>query len=234
MKYNLLNHLAIIMDGNGRWAKERNLSNLEGHKYGAATAKKVIEIAVQEGIKHLSLYTFSSENWNRPSLEVNDLMNLFHYYITNEAEKLNENGVKLKFIGNLSRLDKSLQKKMQEVTELTCNNTNLNLYVAISYGGREELVEACRKVVQAGIQPESINEDIIKQNLYAPEMPDIDMLIRPGGERRISNFLLWHIAYTELYFTDVYWPDFGKEELDYAVEEFKKRTRNFGHSRNVE
>ncbi|MDF2965614.1 MAG: uppS [Rickettsiaceae bacterium] len=231
MKNNALNHLAIIMDGNGRWAKEKNLPRIEGHKRGAEIARKVVEISIKQGIKHLSLYTFSSENWNRPILEIKSLMDLLEYYIGIEASRLHENGVKVVFIGNLLRLNPRLQVKIQEVMQLTNNNSILTLYVAVSYGGREELVEACRRIVREGLDSHEIDEDTFKRHLYFPEMPEVDLLIRTSGEQRISNFLLWHLAYSELYFIKKYWPDFSEEDLTEAIAEFNSRTRNFGYVR---
>ncbi len=233
MEANKLNHLAIIMDGNGRWAKEKKLSKMEGHKFGAEAARKVIEFAITTEIKHLSLYTFSSENWNRPILEVNSLMDLLEYYLTKEANKLNENGVKVIFIGSLEKLNNRLQKKIHELMDLTRNNSKLHLYIALSYGGRQEIVDACKRINALNIPTELINEDLIRENLYAPNMPDIDLLIRTSGEQRISNFLLWHAAYSELYFIEKYWPDFSEQDLKIAIAEFKRRIRNFGHTRDI-
>jgi undecaprenyl diphosphate synthase len=233
MNSNALNHLAIIMDGNGRWAKGRNLPKMEGHKVGAEVARKMIEFSLKEGIKHLSLYTFSSENWNRPILEVNSLMGLLEYYINREAKSLNENGVKVIFIGDLNRLNPRLQTLINDIMQLTLNNNKLILYIALSYGGRQELVNACKKLISQSLNENDINENILRKNLYVHDMPDVDLLIRTSGEQRISNFLLWQLAYSELYFTEKYWPDFSEHDLKLAIAEYKQRIRNFGHSRDI-
>lgn len=233
MQSNVLNHLAIIMDGNGRWAREKNLPTLEGHKAGAKSVQRIIETAIQENIKYLSLYAFSSENWNRPALEVAGLMELLEYNITHEVNKLIKNGVKVVFIGNFDKLNPNLREKMHNLMDITTSNTRLTLYAALSYGGRQEIIDTCSKIAALGLKKDNITEDLFRQNLYAPNMPDVDLLIRTSGEQRISNFLLWHIAYSELYFSSKYWPDFNSADLKEAIKEFKTRARNFGCARNV-
>ncbi len=225
-------HLAIIMDGNGRWAKLKGLSRSIGHENGTNTVKLVIEACARIGIPNLTLYAFSTENWKRPKLEVDLLMKLMIKSLRRELNTLVENDVKLEAIGNIEMLPKAAKKELIQVIEKTANNKRLTLTIALSYGSREEITQAVKKIaekVKNNIISESdINDTIINQHLYTRSLPDVDLLIRTSGEHRISNFLLWQLAYAELYFTDVLWPDFNEENLYEALESFQKRERRFG------
>jgi len=229
---NLPNHLAIIMDGNGRWAKQQGFLRAFGHENGTKSVKTTIETCAKLGIEFLTLYAFSTENWNRPKLEVDTLMKLLINSLKKELVTLQENNIKLNAIGNLEQLPKSAQKELLDVIEKTKNNTRLTLTLALSYGSREELVNAiktiCDKVKNNIISIGSIDDSIINEHLYTQNLPDVDLLIRTSGEHRISNFLLWQIAYAELYFTNVLWPDFKEEDLYEAIISYQKRERRFG------
>lgn len=231
-KEKLPNHLAIIMDGNGRWAKQKGLLRTLGHENGTKSVRKTVETCAKLGIKNLTLYAFSTENWNRPKLEVDLLMNLLIKSLKDELNTLQKNNIKLNSIGNLSLLPKSAQKELLEVINKTKENQHMTLTLALSYGAREELISAIKtisnKVKNNIISSESIDETIINQHLYTHNLPDVDLLIRTSGEHRISNFLLWQIAYAELYFTDVLWPDFTEENLYEAIISYQKRERRFG------
>ena len=231
-KQNLPKHLAIIMDGNGRWAKLKNHPRVFGHKNGVNSVRETIEGCREIGIKHLTLYAFSTENWNRPKLEVKTLMSLLVSSLKKELKSLLENNIKLNTIGNLNDLPKGARKELTEVIEKTKNNTALTLTLALSYGSRDEIVNVIKniskKVVNNELQLEEINENIINNHLYTFSLPDVDFLIRTSGEKRISNFLLWQIAYAELYFTNTLWPDFKKENLFNAILEYQNRERRFG------
>lgn len=229
---NLPKHLAIIMDGNGRWAKQKGLLRALGHESGTKSVKVIIEATAKLGIEFLTLYAFSTENWNRPKLEVETLMKVLINSLKKELTTLQKNDIKLNAIGNLEKLPKSAQKELLDVIEKTKNNTKMTLTLALSYGSREELVSAvrkiCSKVKNNIISIDSIDESIINQHLYTQNLPDVDLLIRTSGEHRISNFLLWQIAYAELYFTDVLWPDFKEDDLYEAIISYQKRERRFG------
>lgn len=231
-KSNLPKHLAIIMDGNGRWAKQKGLLRALGHESGTKAVRETVESCAKLGIQNLTLYAFSTENWNRPKLEVDTLMNLLIKSLKDELKTLQKNEIKLNSIGNLSLLPKSAQKELLEVINKTKENNRMTLTLALSYGAREELVSAIKaisdKVKNNIISSESIDETIINQHLYTHNLPDVDLLIRTSGEHRISNFLLWQIAYAELYFTDVLWPDFREENLYEAIISYQKRERRFG------
>lgn len=231
-KSNLPKHLAIIMDGNGRWAKQKGLLRALGHESGTKAVRETVESCAKLGIQNLTLYAFSTENWNRPKLEVDTLMNLLIKSLKDELKTLQKNEIKLNSIGNLSLLPKSAQKELLEVINKTKENNRMTLTLALSYGSREELVSAIKvishKVKNNIISSESIDETIINQHLYTHNLPDVDLLIRTSGEHRISNFLLWQIAYAELYFTDVLWPDFREENLYEAIISYQKRERRFG------
>ena len=231
-KDNLPKHLAIIMDGNGRWAKQKGLLRTLGHENGTKSVRIVVETAAKLGIENLTLYAFSTENWNRPKLEVELLMNLLINSLKNELKTLQDNNIRLNSIGNLDLLPKSAQKKLHEVVEKTKNNKNMVLTLALSYGSREELINVVKnisnKVKNNIISIDSIDESIINQHLYTQDLPEVDLLIRTSGEHRISNFLLWQIAYAELYFTDVLWPDFKEDDLYEAIISYQKRERRFG------
>jgi len=225
-------HIAIIMDGNGRWAKEQGKPRVFGHKHGVSSVRETLETAVELGIEYLTLYAFSTENWNRPKLEVTALMNILVSSLKKEMTSMQKNNVKLNVIGNMDALPKSVRKKLVEVIDLTKNNTGITLSLALSYGSREEIVNAIKKisekVVNNSINIEEIDEKIINNHLYTFSLPDVDLLIRTSGEQRISNFLLWQIAYSELYFTNVCWPDFKKPHLIEAIATYQNRERRFG------
>jgi len=225
-------HLAIIMDGNGRWAKQQGLLRALGHESGTKSVKVIIEASAKLGIEFLTLYAFSTENWNRPKLEVETLMKVLINSLKKELTTLQKNNIKLNAIGNLEKLPKSAQKELLDVIDKTKDNTQMTLTLALSYGSREELVSAvkniCSKVKNNIISIDSIDDSIINEHLYTQNLPDVDLLIRTSGEHRISNFLLWQIAYSELYFTDILWPDFKEQDLYEAIISYQKRERRFG------
>ncbi len=220
--------VAIILDGNGRWAKRRGLPTAAGHRAGARTVRRVVEAAIDVGIVDLSVFAFSTENWSRPQDEVDALMEIFAETIERELPDLAEQGVRVRFIGRRDRAPDELQRRMGAMEDRTELNTRINLWVAFDYGGRAELVEATRRIVESGVDADEIDENVFAANLYAPELPDPDLLIRTSGELRISNFLLWQVAYTELVFVDEFWPDFGERELRAALAEYASRRRRFG------
>ena len=226
------NHIAIIMDGNGRWAKKRNKSRNHGHKEGRKSVRKVVEACAELGIKNITLFAFSTENWNRPTLEIDFLMKLLLTSLNQELETLTKNNVRFKIIGNLEKLPKRLSSHLIKVTKKTQNNNKMTLTVALSYGARKEIVDAMQaigdKVKNNLISLKNIDESVINQHLYTHYLPDVDLLIRTSGEKRISNFLLWQIAYAELYFTKKLWPDFSKEDLYEAIVNYQQRERRFG------
>ena len=229
---NLPKHLAIIMDGNGRWAKQKGLLRALGHEKGTKSVRTTVEVCAKLGIKNLTLYAFSTENWNRPKLEVETLMKLLVHSLKNELKTLQENNIRLNTIGNTSLLPKSIQKELNEVIEKTKNNSQTILTLALSYGSREEIINVVKnisdKVKNNIISSNDIDESIINEHLYTHNLPDVDLVIRTSGEHRISNFLLWQIAYAEFYFTDVLWPDFTDEHLYEAIISYQKRERRFG------
>jgi undecaprenyl diphosphate synthase len=231
-KEKLPKHLAIIMDGNGRWANQKGFLRTVGHENGSKSVKIVVETAAKLGIENLTLYAFSTENWNRPKIEVDILMKLLINSLKNEVKSLIENDIRLLVIGNVAMLPKSANKKLAEVIEKTKNNKRMTLTIALSYGSREEIIhtikDICAKVKNNIISIDSIDESIINQHLYTRNLPDVDLLIRTSGEHRISNFLLWQIAYAELYFTNVLWPDFSEDDLYEAIISYQKRERRFG------
>lgn len=232
LKNNLPNHVAIIMDGNGRWAKTKGKPRVFWHKNGVTSVKQAIEGCAEIGINYLTLYAFSTENWNRPKLEVKTLMALLVSSLKKELKTLQKNNIKLNTIGNIDNLPKKAQIELNEVIEKTKNNTALTLTLALSYGSREEIVNVIKniskKVVNNQLQFEEIDEKIINNHLYTFSLPDVDFLIRTSGEKRISNFLLWQIAYAELYFTNTLWPDFRKKDLFEAILNYQNRERRFG------
>ena len=232
-KNNIPKHIAIIMDGNGRWAKVHSLPRIAGHKEGIISVRAITKICGDIGVKHLSLYTFSSENWRRPKNEVKALMRLLLLTIRREIKDLNKNNVRLTTIGNIGDLPDDARKGMEEGLKITEKNSGLNLILALSYGGRQEIIKMvqsiARKALNGEIEPEKISEDNIVNELDTAKIPDPELLIRTGGELRISNFLLWQIAYSEIYVTDIYWPEFREKELLDAVAEFQARERRFGH-----
>lgn len=225
-------HIAIIMDGNGRWATQRQKYRTSGHKAGVESVRKTIKQSSKLNVKYLTLFAFSSENWNRPPKEVNMLMQLFTRALKKEVPTLHENGVQLKFIGDLSRFSTNLRDRMLEVSDLTKDNKQMVLSIAVNYGGRWDITQATQKLVDQiqskAIDKIEINEQTISANMSLSYAPDPDLLIRTGGEKRISNFLLWQCAYSELYFTETLWPDFDEESLIEAVASFKQRERRFG------
>jgi undecaprenyl diphosphate synthase len=225
-------HLAIIMDGNGRWAKQKGLIRALGHESGTKSVKVTVETCAKLGIQNLTLYAFSTENWNRPKLEVETLMKLLISSLKKEINTLQSNNIKLNAIGNLTNLPTKVQKELQEVIEKTSENTRMTLTLALSYGAREELIQAVKKISNKVknniISEQAIDESIINQHLYTQNLPDVDLVIRTSGEHRISNFLLWQIAYAEFYFTDVLWPDFTENHLYEAIISYQKRERRFG------
>ncbi len=225
-------HVAIIMDGNGRWAAKRSLQRLKGHEQGAEAVREAVRGCGELGISYLTLFAFSSENWSRPVEEVNHLMGLFRYFFRKELSSLNEAGVKVNFIGDLNKLPDDIQELAEEAREKTKANTKLVLTIALSYGSHSEITHAVKRIAKkihcGEISPEDINETLITQHLDTVELPDPDLLIRTSGEKRLSNFLLWQSAYTELVFLDVLWPDFKQSDLAEAVEEYGSRVRRFG------
>jgi undecaprenyl diphosphate synthase len=229
---NLPKHLAIIMDGNGRWAKQQGMLRAFGHENGTKSVKKTVETCAKLGIENLTLYAFSTENWNRPKLEVTTLMKLLISSLKKELDTLIKNNIKLNSIGNIEKLPKTAQKELNEVIEKTKNNSRMTLTLALSYGSREEIINAVKniatKVKNNIISIDSIDDSILNNHLYTRNLPDVDLVIRTSGEHRISNFLLWQIAYAEFYFTDVLWPDFSEEHLYEAIISYQKRERRFG------
>lgn len=225
-------HIAIIMDGNGRWAKQKGLLRSIGHENGTKSVRETVETSAELGIENLTLYAFSTENWNRPKLEVQTLMRLLVSSLKREIKTLQKNDIRLAAIGCLDSLPKKAHKELLEVIEKTKDNKRMCLTLALSYGSREELLNTVKKisikVKNNIISPENIDESVINEHLYTRNLPDVDLLIRTSGEQRISNFLLWQIAYAELYFTNVLWPDFTKENLYEAIIEYQKRERRFG------
>lgn len=221
-------HVAIIMDGNGRWAKERGLPRLAGHKAGGENIRPVVKIFADYGVRYLTLYAFSTENWNRPRIEVAGLLSLLAKKIDQETQAFHHDNIRLVHLGRLDRLSQKLRKKVQAAVELTKNNTGLTLCLAFDYGGRDEIVQAARRIADAGIPSDNIDESVFARYLYSPDIPDPDLVIRTGGESRLSNFLLWQAAYSELYFTPVLWPDFSRKDVEEALAEYKRRQRRFG------
>lgn len=230
---NLPRHLAVIMDGNGRWAKKQGAMRIFGHHHGIKAVRESVEACVELGVKYLTLYTFSTENWSRPKLEVDGIMQLLIRTIGEEVPDLNKNNVRLKAIGDLASLPKSAQKKLSESIELTKNNTGLTLTLALSYSGKWEIVEVTKKIAQqvkeGSLAIENIDEDLFSKFLATGDAPDVDLMIRTGGDHRISNYLLWQLAYAELYFLDdLFWPEFRKQHLFEAIYQYQQRERRFG------
>jgi undecaprenyl diphosphate synthase len=220
--------VAIILDGNGRWAKKRGLPTAAGHRAGARTVRRIVEAAIGVGIHDLAVFAFSTENWARSEEEVDALMEIFAETIERELPDLAEQGVRVRFIGRRDRAPETLRRRMLGMEDRTELNTRLNLWVAFDYGGRAELVEAARRLVESGVDAREIDENVFAANLYAPDLPDPDLLIRTSGELRISNFLLWQLAYTELVFVETLWPDFDGDDLRSALAEYASRRRRFG------
>jgi len=216
------------MDGNGRWAASHGLTVADGHRAGSRALRPVVETAIDLGVESLAVYAFSTENWARPPEEVEALMAIFGETIDRELADLAKEGVRTRFVGRRDRAPAWLQAKLAELEEATADQSRLNLWIAFDYGGRAELVEAARRIVESGADPEDVDDDLVAHHLYAPEMPDPDLVIRTSGELRISNFLLWQSAYAEFVFTETLWPDFGPDELRSALEDYAQRRRRFG------
>jgi undecaprenyl diphosphate synthase len=221
-------HVAIIMDGNGRWAKKRRLPRLAGHNAGGENIRPVVKIFADYGVRYLTLYMFSTENWNRPRMEVAGLLSLLAKKIDRETQAFHQENIRLVHLGKLDRLSQKLREKVQAAVELTKNNSGLTLCLAFDYGGRDEIVQAARRIASAGIPGDNIDESVFARYLHSPDIPDPDLFIRTGGESRLSNFLLWQAAYSELYFTPVLWPDFGHKDVEEALSEYRRRQRRFG------
>jgi len=231
-KDNIPNHIAIIMDGNGRWAKSKGYKRIFGHQHGTDTVNNIVESCVDLGVKYLTLFAFSTENWQRPKYEVNSLMKILVSSLKKELQNMHDKHIKLSAIGNIKRLPEKVKEQLTEVMEATKDYKELNLTLALSYGSREELVDVVKqiskKVKENQLDITEISESIINKHLYTHNMPDVDLLIRTSGEQRISNFMLWQIAYAELYFCEVNWPDFNENHLHEAIYNFQKRERRFG------
>jgi len=221
-------HVAIIMDGNGRWARQRGLPRIAGHRAGAKNIRKVVEAFANYGVKYLTLFAFSTENWSRPQKEIHGLLRLLSSSIDKETKAFHEANIKLRHIGKLDRLPVELRRKVKSATEFTKDNTRMTLCLAFDYGSRSEVVDAVRCIKEGNVSPEGINETIFSSYLDTADIPDPDLIIRTGGEIRLSNFLLWQAAYSELYFTPVLWPDFNKKEIEKALLDYRQRQRRFG------
>lgn len=231
-KSSLPKHIAIIMDGNGRWAKKRYLPKIAGHRAGAKRVEEIIEAAGEIGIQILTLYTFSTENWKRPKKEVDALMNLLGYYLDKKAEKITQKGVRIRAIGRIRSLPHSIQLKLRNIEDKTLKNKGILVNLALNYGGRSEIIDATKKIIEEvkenRINPEDINEENFSDYLYTTSLPDPELLIRTSGEMRLSNFLLWQLSYTEIYVTKKLWPDFGKKDLENAIIDYQKREKRYG------
>jgi undecaprenyl diphosphate synthase len=221
-------HVAIIMDGNGRWAESRGLPRFEGHKAGTENLRQIIKTSVEFGVKHLTIYAFSTENWGRPKDEVNGLMTILETVIDRELNELNAEGVKICHIGRLEAMPKRVRAKVEHAVQLTAHNDRLILNVAWNYGGRDEIVHAIQEIVKAGTTVDQVTEELVSQNMYTQCSPDPDLIIRTSGEMRLSNFLIWQSAYSEWYATATLWPDFNKEEYQKAIDAYGQRKRRFG------
>jgi undecaprenyl diphosphate synthase len=224
-------HVAIIMDGNGRWAESRGLEVSEGHHAGFENLRRVVADFAERGVNYLTLFAFSTENWERPDAEVNGILELAIAVIAHEAQQLNDNGVRIKHLGRADRLSPELREELEAAVEMTRDNTGLTLGIAFDYGGRAEIVNAAKRLIQDGTPAEEIDESKFAEYLYTSDMPEVDLLIRTGGDFRISNFLLWQTAYSEFYSSEILWPDFYGEHIDRAFESFKGRQRRFGRGK---
>ena len=221
-------HVAIIMDGNVRWAEQKHLSRLKGHRAGTENIRRVVEAFGRSGVKYLTLYAFSTENWQRPRSEVRELMQILASVIGRETKEMHQRGIRLRHLGRLDRLPPKLQEEVHKSVELTRDNDRMTLSVAFDYGGRAEIVEAARRMLRDKVSPDEVDEEVFSRHLYTAGIPDPDLIIRTAGEMRLSNFLLWQSAYSEYYFTPVFWPDFDAEEVRKALLAFSQRARNFG------
>jgi undecaprenyl diphosphate synthase len=221
-------HVAIIMDGNGRWAAKKGLPRIAGHKKGAISARRVVESLIDHKVAYITLYVFSTENWNRPAVEIQGLFELLEANLNMGLQIAREKKIRILHLGSSQGLPENIQDKIGEAVSSTSRNQRATLLLAFNYGGRGEIVEAIRRIVELGLQPENIDESVVNENLYSAGVPDPDLIIRTGGEKRISNFLLWQAAYAEIYFTTVLWPDFNKRQMDKALLAYSKRQRRFG------
>jgi len=221
-------HVAIIMDGNGRWAEQRGLPRLEGHRKGVKNIRRVIKSLDEHGIKYVTLYAFSTENWRRPEDEVKGLLKILENVVSREAREFHKNGVKICHIGHLERISPKLKNSIENAVKLTAGNQKMTLGVAFNYGGRMEILDAVKNIIADGIPPQDIDEDVFNRYLYTADFPDVDLVIRTSGEMRTSNFLIWQAAYSEYYFTPVLWPDFDEGELEKALQAFSQRQRRYG------
>ena len=228
METSIPKHIAIIMDGNGRWAKEKGKLRVEGHKKGAENIEKIIDYSIKLGVKYLTVYAFSTENWKRPEAEVKALMKLFAKYLDDKKEELKKQGVKLLVTGTEENIPNKLLKKIRNTEEYLSDRNQITFNIAFNYGGRKEIVDGINKILKENRGNEEINEEEFKKYMYRPEIPDPELVIRTSGEFRVSNFLLWEIAYSEFYVTNVYWPDFDEREYDLAIASYNKRDRRFG------
>ncbi len=228
VKHTNLKHIAIIMDGNRRWAKEKHLPSAMGHQKGVDSLRSTMRLFDRFGIKYLTVYAFSTENWNRKKEEVEFLMGLLAKTLLNELDDMHKENVRIRFLGDLTKLSKNLVDIVKNAENKTKDNTGVNLNIAFNYGSRDEITNALKAIVQEGLKSEDITEDTISNHLYTKDIPDPDLLIRTGGEKRISNYLLWQLAYSEIYVTDAYWPEFDENELSKAIVEFEHRNRRFG------
>ncbi len=223
-----IRHVALIMDGNGRWAKLKGLSRIEGHRNGVKRVNEIIDTAIEQKLKAVTFYTFSMENWQRPAAEVNALMRLLSSYVKKEMDRLHRQNIVFRAVGNIEKLPSGVRKLMMKFEDLTKDNTGLIVSSALSYGGRDEIVSAVKGIIKAGIKPEDVDEKMMASHLFTRGIPDPDLIIRTSGEMRLSNFLLWQSAYSEFFFTDTLWPDFGREDFISAIREYKNRDRRFG------
>jgi len=223
-----IKHVALIMDGNGRWAKQRGLPRIEGHRNGVKRVNEIIDTAVEIGLQAVTFYTFSIENWNRPMTEVKALMRILDKYLRSEMNRLHKLNIIFRAVGNIEKLPDNIRKLLRDFEELTKNNTGLVLSSALSYGSRAEIVNAVKKIIKDGVRAKDVDEELFESYLYTAGIPDPDLIIRTSGEMRLSNFLLWQSAYSEFYFTEKLWPDFGREEFIAAINEYRGRERRFG------
>lgn len=223
-----LRHVALIMDGNGRWARLRGLPRIEGHRNGVRRVNEIIDAALEQGLQAVTFYTFSMENWQRPRVEVDTLMGLMKNFVKKEMHRLNEKKIRFRVVGDIHKLPRGVRKVLTEFEELTRDNRGLIVSSALSYGGRAEIVDAVRRIIEKGLPAGEVDENVIGDHLYTEGIPDPDLIIRTSGEMRLSNFLLWQSAYAEFYFTDVLWPDFGRKEFFAAIQDFRNRERRFG------
>lgn len=225
------NHVGIIMDGNGRWAARHGMSRSEGHRAGTENLRRIIEAFIRQGVRYLTLYAFSTENWNRPDDEVSALLAIVNEVIRTEVDELHREDIRLRHLGRLDRLPPDLRRSIRESIELTKHNSRMTLCVAFDYGGRAEIVDAVRSIIADGVAAEDVDEELLRRYMYTNGMPDPDLIIRTSGEQRLSNFLIWQAAYSEYYTTPVYWPDFDESEVDKALEAYSRRKRRFGKAR---